>query len=85
MCYVSDHWAEYVSAAGADGSGSHSLSLDKLQLEFDHLFLRAVLHVLKNKRLDVHLDVRVLTVNLFTSCSETFSSSLQARHLVVHV
>lgn len=50
VCYVSDHWAEYVSVAGADGSSSHSLSLDKLQQEYDHLFLRAVLHVLKNKR-----------------------------------
>lgn len=64
VCYVSDHWAEYVSAAGADGSSSHSLSLDKLQLEFDHLFLRAVLHVLKNKRLDIHLSLIILTVNL---------------------
>lgn len=50
VCYVSDHWAEYVSVAGADGTTSHSLSLDKLQLEYDHLFLRAVLHVLRNKR-----------------------------------
>lgn len=50
VCYVSDHWAEYVSLSAAGGSSSHSLSLDKLQLEYDHLFLRAVLHVLRNKR-----------------------------------
>lgn len=52
VCYVSDHWAQYVSSAGADESSSHvhSPSLAKLQLEYDHLFLRAVLHVLRNKR-----------------------------------
>lgn len=52
VCYVSDHWAQYVSVNGAGGSSSHghSLSLDKLQLEYDNLFLRAVLHVLRNKR-----------------------------------
>lgn len=50
VCYVSDHWAQYVSLSGPAGSSSHSLSLDKLQLEYDHLFLRAVLHVLRNKR-----------------------------------
>lgn len=50
VCYVSDHWAQYVSLTGADGSGLHSLSLEKLQLEYDYFFLRAVLHVLRNKR-----------------------------------
>lgn len=75
VCYVSDHWAEYVSAAGADGSGSHSLSLDKLQLEFDHLFLRAVLHVLKNKRLDAHHSFIIFNGKTLTSCDETFPSS----------
>uniref|UniRef100_A0A3B5ANU0 Ectopic P-granules autophagy protein 5 homolog n=1 Tax=Stegastes partitus TaxID=144197 RepID=A0A3B5ANU0_9TELE len=57
VCYVSDHWAQYVSVTDADGSSSHahSLSLDKLQLEYDHLFLRAVLHVLRNKRLGIWL------------------------------
>uniref|UniRef100_A0A3P9IPL1 Ectopic P-granules autophagy protein 5 homolog (C. elegans) n=1 Tax=Oryzias latipes TaxID=8090 RepID=A0A3P9IPL1_ORYLA len=51
VCYVSDHWAQYVRAGDAAGSSSHvqSLSLEKLQLEYDHLFLRAVLHVLRNK------------------------------------
>ncbi|KAM3867836.1 ectopic P granules protein 5 homolog [Diretmus argenteus] len=57
VCYVSDHWAQYVSVTGSGGPSSHaySLSLDKLQLEYDHLFLRAVLHVLRNKRLGIWL------------------------------
>uniref|UniRef100_A0AAQ6APL3 Ectopic P-granules autophagy protein 5 homolog n=1 Tax=Amphiprion ocellaris TaxID=80972 RepID=A0AAQ6APL3_AMPOC len=57
VCYVSDHWAQYVSVTDAGGSSSHahSLSLDKLQLEYDHVFLRAVLHVLRNKRLGIWL------------------------------
>uniref|UniRef100_A0A669EDX4 Ectopic P-granules autophagy protein 5 homolog (C. elegans) n=1 Tax=Oreochromis niloticus TaxID=8128 RepID=A0A669EDX4_ORENI len=57
VCYVSDHWAQYVSVTDAAGSSSqvHSLSLEKLQLEYDHLFLRAVLHVLRNKRLGIWL------------------------------
>ncbi|XP_030226666.1 ectopic P granules protein 5 homolog [Gadus morhua] len=57
VCYVSDHWAQYVSVSGVGGSGSstHSLSMDKLQLEYDHLFLRAVVHVLRNKRLGIWL------------------------------
>ena len=50
VCYVSDYWAEYMSLNSSDGSGLHSLSLEKLQLEYDNFFLRAVLHVLKNKR-----------------------------------
>lgn len=50
MCYVSDHWAEYVSLTGTDVPSLHSLSLEKLQLEYDYVFLRAVLHVLRNKR-----------------------------------
>ncbi|XP_047237311.1 ectopic P granules protein 5 homolog [Girardinichthys multiradiatus] len=57
VCYVSDHWAQYVSVTGAGGSSSHvySLTLEKLQLEYDHLFFRAVLHVLRNKRLGIWL------------------------------
>ncbi|XP_029018537.1 ectopic P granules protein 5 homolog [Betta splendens] len=57
VCYVSDHWAQYVSVNVAPGSSGqvHTLSLDKLQLEYDHLFLRAVLHVLRNKRLGIWL------------------------------
>lgn len=57
VCYVSDHWAQYVSVSGEEGSNSkvHSLSLEKLQLEYDHVFLRAVLHVLRNKRLGIWL------------------------------
>lgn len=52
LCYVSDHWAQYVNGAGVARSSSHvhTLSFDTLQLEYDHLFLRAVLHVLRNKR-----------------------------------
>ncbi|TMS03806.1 Ectopic P granules protein 5-like protein [Larimichthys crocea] len=56
VCYVSDHWAQYVSLTGAGGSSSHTLSLDKLQLEYDHLFLRAVLHVLRNKSVQRQQD-----------------------------
>ncbi|XP_061624089.1 ectopic P granules protein 5 homolog isoform X2 [Phyllopteryx taeniolatus] len=57
LCYVSDHWAQYVSVTGTSGSSTHahSLPLDKLQVEYDHLFLRAVLHVLRNKRLGIWL------------------------------
>ncbi|XP_068594938.1 ectopic P granules protein 5 homolog [Brachionichthys hirsutus] len=55
VCYVSDHWAQYVSLSGAAGATSHTLSLDKLQQEYDQLFLRAVLHVLRNKRLGIWL------------------------------
>uniref|UniRef100_A0A8C6PTP5 Ectopic P-granules autophagy protein 5 homolog (C. elegans) n=1 Tax=Nothobranchius furzeri TaxID=105023 RepID=A0A8C6PTP5_NOTFU len=55
VCYVSDHWAQYVSVTDAAGSHVHSMSLEKLQLEYDHLFLRAVLHVLRNKRLGIWL------------------------------
>lgn len=76
VCYVSDHWAEYVSVAGADGSSSHSLSLDKLQLEYDHLFLRAVLHVLKNKRLGIWLFMSEMPYG-------TLSSSMLWRVLYV--
>lgn len=57
VCYVSDHWAQYVSISGQEQSNSqvHSLSLEKLQLEYDHVFLRAVSHVLRNKRLGIWL------------------------------
>uniref|UniRef100_A0A3P8W6G9 Ectopic P-granules autophagy protein 5 homolog (C. elegans) n=1 Tax=Cynoglossus semilaevis TaxID=244447 RepID=A0A3P8W6G9_CYNSE len=57
LCYVSDHWAQYVNGAGVARSSSHvhTLSFDTLQLEYDHLFLRAVLHVLRNKRLGIWL------------------------------
>ncbi|XP_055017592.1 ectopic P granules protein 5 homolog isoform X2 [Boleophthalmus pectinirostris] len=57
VCYVSDHWAQHVSITGEEGSNSqvHSFSLEKLQLEYDHVFLRAVLHVLRNKRLGIWL------------------------------
>lgn len=50
LCYVSDHWAQYVSHAKDSGSIGHLYALEKLQVEFDELFLRAVLQVLKAKR-----------------------------------
>uniref|UniRef100_A0A8D0H8U4 Uncharacterized protein n=1 Tax=Sphenodon punctatus TaxID=8508 RepID=A0A8D0H8U4_SPHPU len=55
LCYVSDHWAQYVSCNKDYGSIMHPYSLEKLQVEFDELFLRAVLHVLKAKRLGLWL------------------------------
>ncbi|CAM4569444.1 unnamed protein product [Caretta caretta] len=55
VCYVSDHWAQYVSCNKEYGSIAHPYSVEKLQVEFDELFLRAVLHVLKAKRLGVWL------------------------------
>uniref|UniRef100_A0A4W6GAP0 Ectopic P-granules autophagy protein 5 homolog (C. elegans) n=1 Tax=Lates calcarifer TaxID=8187 RepID=A0A4W6GAP0_LATCA len=78
VCYVSDHWAQYVSITGAGGSSSHlhSLSLDKLQLEYDQLFLRAVLHVLRNKRLGIWLFMSEMPYG-------TLSSSMLWRVLYV--
>ncbi|XP_015703684.1 ectopic P granules protein 5 homolog isoform X3 [Coturnix japonica] len=55
LCHVSDHWAQYISGNKQYGSTGHPYSMDKLQLEFDELFFRAVLHVLKAKRLGVWL------------------------------
>uniref|UniRef100_A0A663NA73 Ectopic P-granules 5 autophagy tethering factor n=1 Tax=Athene cunicularia TaxID=194338 RepID=A0A663NA73_ATHCN len=55
LCYVSDHWAQYVSGNNQYGSVVHDYSMEKLQLEFDELFFRAVLHVLKAKRLGIWL------------------------------
>ena len=48
--YVSDHWAQYVSHNQGSGLALQPYSVEKLQVEFDELFLRAVLHVLKAKR-----------------------------------
>ncbi|XP_040011126.1 ectopic P granules protein 5 homolog [Xiphias gladius] len=78
VCYVSDHWAQYVSVTGAGGPSSHvhSLSLEKLQLEYDHLFLRAVLHVLRNKRLGIWLFMSEMPYG-------TLSSSMLWRVLYV--
>ncbi|KAG2466578.1 EPG5 protein, partial [Polypterus senegalus] len=57
LCYVSDHWAQYVN--GVDICKTmlevQSFSMEKLQVEFDELFLKAVLHVLKAKRLGIWL------------------------------
>ncbi|XP_062874034.1 ectopic P granules protein 5 homolog [Trichomycterus rosablanca] len=57
LCYVSDHWAQYISLTGVSRNTmqEQSFSMEKLQVEFDHLFLRAVLHVLKAKRLGIWL------------------------------
>ncbi|KAM6230930.1 ectopic P granules protein 5 homolog isoform 1-T1 [Porphyrio hochstetteri] len=55
LCHVSDHWAQYVSGNKQYGTVPHFYSVEKLQLEFDELFFRAVLHVLKAKRLGVWL------------------------------
>ncbi|XP_021501163.1 ectopic P granules protein 5 homolog isoform X1 [Meriones unguiculatus] len=53
--YVSDHWAQYVSHSTGTGLTLQPYSMEKLQIEFDELFLRAVLHVLKAKRLGIWL------------------------------
>ncbi|XP_012860183.2 ectopic P granules protein 5 homolog isoform X2 [Echinops telfairi] len=53
--YVSDHWAQYVNHNQGLGLALQPYSLEKLQVEFDELFLRAVLHVLKAKRLGIWL------------------------------
>ncbi|XP_006835165.1 PREDICTED: ectopic P granules protein 5 homolog [Chrysochloris asiatica] len=55
LSYVSDHWAQYVSHNQGLGLALQPYSLEKLQVEFDELFLRAVLHVLKAKRLGIWL------------------------------
>nr|XP_012645766.1 ectopic P granules protein 5 homolog isoform X1 [Microcebus murinus] len=55
LCYVSDHWAQYVSHNRGSGLALQPYSMEKLQIEFDELFLRAVLHVLKAKRLGIWL------------------------------
>uniref|UniRef100_A0A8C7A3X3 Ectopic P-granules 5 autophagy tethering factor n=2 Tax=Neovison vison TaxID=452646 RepID=A0A8C7A3X3_NEOVI len=53
--YVSDHWAQFVSHSRGLGLAQQPYSVEKLQVEFDELFLRAVLHVLKAKRLGIWL------------------------------
>ncbi|XP_061906831.1 ectopic P granules protein 5 homolog isoform X1 [Entelurus aequoreus] len=70
LCYVSDHWAQYVSVAGTSVSSAHapSLSLEKLQVEYDHLFIRAVLHVLRNKRLGIWLFMSEMPYGTLSSC-----------------
>ncbi|KAJ7335175.1 hypothetical protein JRQ81_013116 [Phrynocephalus forsythii] len=55
LCYVSDHWTQYVHRAKGHRYVLPPYSVEKLQVEFDELFLRAVLHVLKAKRLGVWL------------------------------
>ncbi|XP_059504787.1 ectopic P granules protein 5 homolog isoform X2 [Stegostoma tigrinum] len=55
ICYISDHWAQYVTFHKKHEAKIHHqfYSLEKLQIEFDELVLRAVLHVLKAKRLGI--------------------------------
>ncbi|KAM4841336.1 ectopic P granules protein 5 homolog isoform 2-T2 [Thomomys bottae] len=53
--YVSDHWAQFVSHNRGLELALQPYSMEKLQIEFDELFLRAVLHVLKAKRLGIWL------------------------------
>ncbi|XP_028915803.1 ectopic P granules protein 5 homolog isoform X2 [Ornithorhynchus anatinus] len=55
LCYVSDHWAQYVSHNQGYGAIMQPYSVEKLQVEFDELFLRAVLQVFKAKRLGIWL------------------------------
>ncbi|XP_037020954.2 ectopic P granules protein 5 homolog isoform X3 [Artibeus jamaicensis] len=53
--YVSDHWAQYVCRNRGVGVAPEPYSVEKLQVEFDELFLRTVLHVLRAKRLGIWL------------------------------
>ncbi|XP_065123099.2 ectopic P granules protein 5 homolog isoform X1 [Paramisgurnus dabryanus] len=96
LCYVSDHWAQYISFTGVSRTTmqEQSFSMEKLQVEFDHLFLRAVLHVLKAKRLGIWLFMSEMPYGTLSSsmlwkifyimqCAETeglerLSSSLSA-------
>ncbi|XP_075696840.1 ectopic P granules protein 5 homolog [Rhinoderma darwinii] len=55
LCYVSDHWALYLSSNRGIEQSSELYSLEKLQAIYDELFLTAVLHVLKAKRLGIWL------------------------------
>ncbi|OCU02726.1 hypothetical protein XELAEV_18008492mg [Xenopus laevis] len=55
LCYVSDHWALYLSSNMEVDQSSELYSVEKLQAEYDELFLRSVLHVLKAKRLGIWL------------------------------
>ncbi|XP_059845461.1 ectopic P granules protein 5 homolog isoform X1 [Hypanus sabinus] len=56
ICYVSNHWAQFAAFHKKHGIKMNQFySLEKLQVEFDELFLRAVLYVLKAKRLGIWL------------------------------
>ncbi|KAM4707195.1 ectopic P granules protein 5 homolog [Discoglossus pictus] len=55
LSYVSDFWALYLRSNGTTNQSSELYSVEKLQAEYDELFLRAVLHVLKAKRLGIWL------------------------------
>ncbi|XP_029142175.1 ectopic P granules protein 5 homolog, partial [Protobothrops mucrosquamatus] len=97
LCHVSDHWAQFVSRAKESGPTMPPYSLKKLQVEFDEFFLRAVLHVLKAKRLGVWLFMSEMPYGTLSSdmlwklfsimhCDgsedlEKFSSTLQLAEL----
>jgi len=77
LCYVSDHWAQYISLTGVSRTTmqEQSFSMEKLQVEFDHLFLRAVLHVLKAKRYRIMLlfyVVYLMSNNVYLTVSLLF-------------
>ncbi|XP_053304240.1 ectopic P granules protein 5 homolog [Spea bombifrons] len=55
LSYVSDHWAVYLSSNRDSERTPEPYSLRKLQVEYDELFLRSVLYVLKAKRLGIWL------------------------------
>ncbi|XP_069780347.1 ectopic P granules protein 5 homolog isoform X2 [Narcine bancroftii] len=56
ICYISDHWAQFATFHKKHEMKTDQFySLKKLQVEFDELFLRAVLYVLKAKRLGIWL------------------------------
>ncbi|KAM8960937.1 ectopic P granules protein 5 homolog [Pelodytes ibericus] len=55
LCHVSDHWDLYLSCNQDSNQTSELYSLGKLQAEYDELFLRSVLYVLKAKRLGIWL------------------------------
>ncbi|XP_039200472.1 ectopic P granules protein 5 homolog isoform X2 [Crotalus tigris] len=67
LCHVSDHWAQFVSCAKESGPTMAPYSLKKLQVEFDEFFLRAVLHVLKAKRLGVWLFMSEMPYGILSS------------------
>ncbi|XP_067888811.1 ectopic P granules protein 5 homolog [Heterodontus francisci] len=70
ICYVSDHWAQYVTFHKEHGTKMHHqfYSIEKLQMEFDELFLRAVLHVLKAKRLGIWFFMSEMPFETLSTC-----------------
>nr|XP_056705058.1 ectopic P granules protein 5 homolog [Euleptes europaea] len=94
LCYVSDHWAQYVSRAKSSSLAGPPYSVEKLQVEFDELFLRAVLHVLKAKRLGVWLFMSEMPYGtlssgmlwkLFSTMHHAESENLEKLHATMHL